>query len=59
LNPDYLFQLSFSEAAMEREEARFWSNPPPCGRSILFRPISVMLSGGEGEFTFKVPMLKQ
>jgi hypothetical protein len=53
LNPDYLFQVSFSEAAMGREEARFWSNPPPCGKSILFRPISVMLSGGEGEFTFQ------
>ena len=53
LNPDRLFQVNFSEAAMGREDARFWSSPPPCGKSILYRPIEVMRSGGEGEFTFQ------
>ena len=53
LNPGNLFQVNFSEAAMGRKEARFWSNPPPCGKAIRYHPIKVMLSGGEGEFIFQ------
>jgi hypothetical protein len=52
LNPGNLFHVNFSESAMGRKEARFWSNPPPCGKSIRYRPHKIVLSGGEGEFTF-------
>jgi hypothetical protein len=52
LNPGSLFQVNFSIAASARIEARFWSNPPPCGKWIRYRPHKIVLSGGEGEFRF-------
>jgi len=52
LNPSSLFQMNFSQEASRRKEARFWSNPPPCGKSIRYRPHKIVLSGGDGEFTF-------
>lgn len=51
-DPRRLFQRNFSLAAMRRKEARFWSNLPPCGKFIRFRPIKEVLAGGDGEFTF-------
>lgn len=52
LHPGNLFQIDLSKAAMGREDARFWSNPPPCGKWVRYRPIKVYSSGGEGEFVF-------
>lgn len=53
LDPSGLFLTCFFPKAMARHEVRFWISPPPCGRLIRFRPIKVMLSGGDGEFVFQ------
>ncbi len=53
LDPGNLFQMNCSQEASRRKEARFWSNPPPCGKFILYRPHKIVLSGGEGEFIFR------
>jgi hypothetical protein len=59
LDPGNLFQVDFSEAATARKGARFWSNPPPCGMWIRYRPHKIGLSGGEGEFTFRSAELEE
>lgn len=51
-SPGGLFQMNFSLAATGRLDARFWSNPPSCGKRIRYRPHKIFLSGGEGEFEF-------
>jgi hypothetical protein len=52
VDPSKLMAGSYDAAARFREEARLWDNPPSCGKLIRYRPHKIVLSGGDGEFTF-------
>jgi len=53
VNPTNLFEEEYGLAKRMREESHLWSNPPPCGASILYQQGSGRYEETFGEFIFR------
>jgi len=53
LQPSLILKDQYNQAERTREEERLKHFPPPCGKLITFRPISIYSVESFGEFTFQ------